>query len=77
MAGWVLVPILGLACMVTGFYTLLKVIPNTESKEFRTDIYSARSSCYLIGVGLSIVSLWALCALAIRTVAMLKALKVM
>jgi hypothetical protein len=76
IAGWVLVPVFGLACIGGGFYALVKWIPNTPSKESRTDIYSTRASCYVVGVGLSIITLWALCALAVRTVAMLKALKV-
>jgi len=76
-AGWFFVPIFGVACIGGGFYALVKWIPNSPGKESRTDVYSTRASCYVVGVGLFIVTLWAVSALVVRTVAMLKALHVM
>ena len=76
-AGWILVPVFGLVCIGCGFYALVIWIPNTPTRESRTDVYSTRASYYLVAVGLSLVTLWAICALSVRTVAMLKALHVM
>lgn len=74
MAGWIFVPFFALACVACGFYALVKWIPGTPIREFRTDIYSVRASCYVIGVGLLIFAVWALDAVAVRTIAMLRAL---
>ena len=77
MAGWICVPVIGLACVVWGYYALVKLIPSRPAEEkVRTDFYSARASYYLIGVGLLILFLWSVSAMAIRTLAILKALDV-
>ncbi len=76
IAGWIFVPILGLGCAIGGFYALVKWIPkSTKKDEPRTDIYSARAAYHTIGVGFFMLTLWAICALAIRTVAILKYFK--
>ena len=76
MAGWILVPFLGLGCAICGFYALVKWIPGSMKKdETRTDIYSARAAYYTIGVGLFILTLCAIWALAVRTLAMFKYFK--
>jgi len=78
MAGWIFVPIIGLGCVLLGFYTLVIWIPNGTKKEgTRTDIYSARAAFYTIGVGLLFLTLWGICALAIRALAILKVLRVL
>ncbi len=72
-AGWIFVPITALGCVIWGFYALVKWIPgSTKKDEPRTDIYTARAAYYTIGVGLLILTLWTICALAIRTFAMYK-----
>ena len=77
MAGWICVPVIGLGCVIWGFYALVIWIPkSTKKEEARTDIYSARASYYTIGVGLLILTLWGICAVAIRALAILKALRV-
>jgi hypothetical protein len=73
VAGWVFVPLIGIACVAGGYYALVKWIPKNAGKEVRTDIYSARISCYVIGVGLVILTLWVISTLVIRTLVMLKA----
>jgi len=73
IAGWIFVPVTGFGCVIWGFYALVKWIPrSTKKDEARTDFYSARAAYYTIGVGLLILTLWAICALAIRGLAMLK-----
>lgn len=76
-AGWIFVPFLGLACVVWGFYALVIWIPKrTKKDEPRTDIYSVRASYHTIGVGLLILGLWGISAVAIRALAILKAFRV-
>ena len=72
VAGWILVPLTGIACVVGGYYALVRWIPNSPAKDIRTDVFSARVSCYVIGVGLLIITLWAISTLVIRTSVLLK-----
>ena len=77
IAGWIFVPFVGIACVLGGYCALVKWIPaDTKKDEVRTDFYSARASYYTIGVGLLILTLWAISAIAIRTLAMLKIFRV-
>jgi len=73
VVGWVCVPLIGIACVAGGYYALVTWIPNNPGKEVRTDIYSARVSCYVIGFGLLIVTLWVISTLVIRTFVILNA----
>jgi hypothetical protein len=70
--GWILVPLIGIACVVGGYYALVKWIPNSPGEGVRTDIYSVRASCYVIGAGLLIIALWVVSTLVIRTAVILK-----
>lgn len=75
LAGWVFVPIIGLGCVVCGYYALVKWIPsNSKKDEARTDFYSGRASYHMIGVGLLIVLIWSVAAVMIRTLAIAKIL---
>jgi hypothetical protein len=75
VAGWVFVPIIGLGCVVCGYYALVKWIPsNAKKDEARTDFYSARASYHMIGVGLLILLMWTIAAVIIRTLAIAKIL---
>lgn len=73
IAGWIFVPFVGIACVLGGYWALVKWIPGDSKKDgVRTDFYSARASYYTIGVGLLILTLWATSAIVIRTLAILK-----
>lgn len=77
VAGWVLVPLIGLAFIGFGYTSLVKWIPNSPTKDaLRTDFLSARASYWMIGVGLVMVVLWAAAAVLVRSLAMLKSLRV-
>jgi hypothetical protein len=75
IAGWVFVPLAGIVFIASGFCALAKWIPKLSKSEARTDIYFMRASMWLIAVGLFLLTLWALSAVAIRSWAMLRILR--
>lgn len=77
LAGWVFVPIIGLGLVALGYISLVRWIPNCKHDDgVRTDFYSVRASYYMIGAGLFILVLWTVSAIVIRSLALLKALRV-
>jgi hypothetical protein len=75
MAGWFLVPLIGLVFVLCGYFALTVWIPNSLKKaQARTDLYSSGASLSVIWVGLFLIVLWAVSAVAIRFMAMHKAI---
>lgn len=73
LEGWVLVPAIGFVLVVIGYLSLTLWFRRlARPEENHTDVHVVRIAYWLIGFGLSMLGLWAVSALAIRFLALIK-----
>jgi hypothetical protein len=77
LAGWILVPIAGLALTGGGFGCLFYLIPPVRhTGNVRTELYLAKASYWAIIAGLLCTTVWLLMAVVVRSLVILKSFHV-
>ena len=75
LAGWIYVPAVGILLAAFGFCSLTgRFWKVGQPDAVRSDIYVARLAYWFAAVGLLIVASWAVSAIVVRSLAVLKAL---